>query len=347
MRSRRLEIFAFTAMLFAMLALFVSLQSNSRADDGPTAAVPAAPAVAPQAPAAPQATIPNTFNYQGLLRNPDGTLRSGNFAIDMIIYDQAVGGNELGAGSWPVVPVQDGLFNVVMENTGAIFTANAPVYVGIKVNGEPELIPRQRIHPVPWAQAATALTPNASASNLNLTGTTTLGYTLVSSNAGGLLTLVNQGGYEFQTQGISRLRVNTNGDTIVYGSLKVNNDSPVFIKRWNGFQCSSNEPCLIPTGINNATHYCTMAGWELYMDIEENGGGIYSRWLYTDGNGQWILKFSNNSQDSPQKVWAEIVCYRTGIYSQTFVAASGAAEGVDPTQGQAPEPVAVPADDGQ
>lgn len=343
MRSRRLEIFAFTAMLFAMLALFVSLQSNSRAQGGTGGTG--------QAEAQPQSTeavaaIPNTFNYQGFLRNPDGTPMTGAHNIELALYSDPFGGNPLPPSpwSWSNVSVQDGLFNVVVEDAGSVFTNNAPLYIGLKVNSGPELIPRQRVHPVPWALT---LAPNASVSNLNLTGTTRLGFTLVSSNASGLLTLVNQGGYEFQTQSIPRLRVNPNGDTIVYGSLKVNNDSPVFIKRWNGFQCSSNEPCLIPTGINSATHYCTMAGWELYMDIEENGGGIYSRWLYTDGNGQWILKFSNNSQDSPQKVWAEIVCYRLGSYSQTFVAASGAADGTDPTQGQAPEAVAVPADDGQ
>ncbi|MBX7235510.1 MAG: hypothetical protein K1X65_14080 [Caldilineales bacterium] len=340
MRSRRLEIFAFTAMLFAMLALFVSLQSNTRADDG--SAGPDSAAAPQQA----QADIPHTFNYQGFLRNPDGTPMSGVYKIDLAVYSDVFGGSPLSPSpwSWFNVPVQDGLFNVVVEDTGSVFTANAPLYIGIKVNNGPELIPRQRVHPVPWAQT---LAPNATVSNLNLTGSTLLGYTLVSSNANGLLTLVNQGGFEFQTQSISRLRVNTNGDTIVYGSLKVNNDSPVLIKRWNGFQCTSNEPCLIPTGINSSTHYCTMAGWELAMDISENDSGVYSRWLYTDGNGQWILKFSNNIQDSPQKVWAEIVCYRAGIYAQTFVTASGASDGTDPTQGQAPEPVAAPADDGQ
>lgn len=342
MRSRRLEVFAFTAMLFAVLALFVSLQSNTRADDGPAGPDSAAAPDAQQA----QADIPRTFNYQGFLRNPDGTPMSGSHKIDLAVYSDVFGGNPLSPSpwSWSDVPVQDGLFNVVVEETGAVFTANAPLYIGIKVNNGPELIPRQRVHPVPWAQT---LAPNATVSNLNLTGSTQLGYTLVSSNANGLLTLVNQGGYEFQTQSIPRLRVNTNGDTVVYGSLKVNNDSPVLIKRWNGFQCTSNEPCLIPTGINISTHYCTMAGWELYMDISENDGGVYSRWLETDGNGQWILKFSNNSQDAPQRVKAEIVCYRSGIYSQTAVAPSSADDGTDPTQGQAPEPVAAPADDGQ
>ncbi len=348
MRSRRLEIFAFTAMLFAMLALFVALQSNSRADDGP-GGVLAAPAVAPQAPAAPQAAIPNTFNYQGFLRNPDGTPMNGNYGIGLTFYDQASGGNTWAGGSWPNVPVRDGLFNVVMENVGDLFTAHSPLYIGVSVNGEPELIPRQRIHPVPWASlanTATTLAPDATVSNLNLTGVTKLGNATVNTRNDNLLELNSNGaGFLFGTGGSARFQVNST-DTIVYGRLSVV-DSPVLIKRWNGYQCASNSPCLIPSGINISTHWCTMGGWDLLYDVQEIGTGQWSRWLYTDANGQWIVKISNFTQNVPQQVWAEITCFRSGIYTQQLGTTSNAADGADPSQGQAPALDAAPSDIGQ
>jgi len=351
MRTRRLEIFAFTAMVFAALALFASLQSSSRAEGGPggsTAPASAAPAGLPAANAAPQAaqaTVPNTFNYQGFLRNPDGTPMNGNYEIQIGFYDQASGGTNWAGAGWSPVPVRDGLFNVVMENTGDLFTAHSPLYIGVKVNGEPELIPRQRIHPVPWASlasTATTLVPGATVSNLNLTGTTKLGNADVATRGDNLLGLNSNGaGFLFTTGGAARMQVNST-DTIVYGRLSVV-DSPVLIKRYNGNQCASNSPCLIPTGINISTHYCTMAGWEMGYDIQEIGGGVWSRWLYTDANGQWVLKISNFIQNNPIQVWAEITCFRSGIYTQQLGAASSAAAGANPTQSQAPALDVAPA----
>jgi len=226
MRTRRFEIFAFTAMIFAALALFVSLQSSSRAEGGPggsteAGAVPAAGlSAASTAPQAVQA-VPNTFNYQGFLRNPDGTPRNGNYAIEIRFYDQASGGTNWASAGWSPVPVRDGLFNVVMENTGDLFTTHSPLYIGVSVNGEPELIPRQRIHPVPWAQAATTLMPDAAVSNLKLTGTTKLGNADVATRGDNLLGISSNGaGVLFTTGGAARMQVNST-DTIMYQNAYV------------------------------------------------------------------------------------------------------------------------------
>lgn len=106
--------------------------------------------------------IPSTFSYQGTLRMVNGSLANGNFALRLRIYDQPIGGNTLHDETFNSVVVRDGLFTVVVGDAGTPLGAtvfnNAQLYLGITVNTDSELTPRQRIHPVPWAmQASTAL----------------------------------------------------------------------------------------------------------------------------------------------------------------------------------------------
>ena len=198
MKTRRLEIFAFTAILLAAAALFVSLQGSVRAapgrqEAGPAVAdAPQAVSEAPQVALAPQATIPSTFNYQGFLRNPDGSLVSGSRNITLKIYNQAASGTPLHQETFAGVPVRDGLFNVVLGDGTALpanlFTNNAPLFIGVVVNTDPELIPRQRVHPVPWALQATTLVPNANVQGLNLKGETLIGAMRIWEDGNGVLT---------------------------------------------------------------------------------------------------------------------------------------------------------------
>ena len=112
--------------------------------------------------------IPDTFNYQGFLRKPDGTLATGMYTITAQIYAAADGGAALYHETFPNVTVRDGLFNVVLGDdpqgqdlSGAFSTA--PRFIGLTLVGQGgELIPRQRLHAVPWAIYAT----NAANANL-------------------------------------------------------------------------------------------------------------------------------------------------------------------------------------
>ena len=105
--------------------------------------------------------IPSTFNYQGLLRNPDGSLMTGAYTITAQVYDVATAGSALYTETFPNVTVRDGLFNIVLgddpgsQNLQSVFSAT-PRYIGITLVGQgDELIPRQRLHGVPWALYAT------------------------------------------------------------------------------------------------------------------------------------------------------------------------------------------------
>lgn len=125
------------------------------------------PATALQA--APQAQIPPTFNYQGTLRDTQGNLVTGVRNMTFRIYDAVIAGTKLHEETINNVSVRDGVFNVVLGDStplNANVFANGPRFIGITIAPDAkELIPRQRLHPVPWAQLATNATNATNAAN--------------------------------------------------------------------------------------------------------------------------------------------------------------------------------------
>lgn len=125
------------------------------------------------------ATIPRTFGYQGTLRLADGSLANGNYNITIKLYSVAGGGNALYTETINNVVVRDGLFSVVIggnsEVPASVFD-NTPLYLGIAVAPDPEMVPRQRLYPVPWAmQATTANIASALTPGAGMAGVLTLG----------------------------------------------------------------------------------------------------------------------------------------------------------------------------
>ena len=186
MRVRRGDIMAFVALLFAAAALAFSMQSGRplfAQDAVGQAGVQPAQAQAVAAPA----NIGPAVSYQGTLRNADGSLANGSYNIMICIYGQLTGGNctagnqgaALHQETFTGVQVRSGIFSVVLGDAKP-FPANlfqdAPRFIGITVNSDPEMTPRQRLNAVPWAlqaasaTSAAALTGDAPGQNLALTG---------------------------------------------------------------------------------------------------------------------------------------------------------------------------------
>jgi hypothetical protein len=124
--------------------------------------------------AAAVAAIPNTFSYQGALRLADGTLANGNFKIRLRLYSVPTGGSALHDETFTNVVVRSGVFSVVVGDGGTPIGAtvfdNAQLFLGIAVNDDSELLPRQRLHPVPWAMQATRAQSAVTAINLSQGG---------------------------------------------------------------------------------------------------------------------------------------------------------------------------------
>ena len=106
---------------------------------------------------------PNDMAYQGLLRDSGGQPLAGPVNLEVGIWDAATAGSALYRESHTGVPLQGGVFNLLV-GTGSVITGaigpntfSAPDrYLEVIVNGE-TLAPRQAISSAPFAlRAATA-----------------------------------------------------------------------------------------------------------------------------------------------------------------------------------------------
>jgi len=103
------------------------------------------------------ANIPRAFSYQGTLRLADGSLANGSYNVTLRIYTTVTGGSAIHTESFTNTVARNGAFSVVMGDATPISTTvfdNANLYLGITVAPDAEMLPRQRLFPVPWAMQA-------------------------------------------------------------------------------------------------------------------------------------------------------------------------------------------------
>jgi hypothetical protein len=103
------------------------------------------------------ATIPTAFSYQGTLRLADGNLATGSYTVTLKTYNVVTGGTALHSESFANVVVRNGNFSVVVGDATPINPTvfdDANLYIGVTVAPDPEMLPRQRLYPVPWAMQA-------------------------------------------------------------------------------------------------------------------------------------------------------------------------------------------------
>lgn len=109
-------------------------------------------------PGSPQAAVPQLINYQGKLTNASGQPITSAVTLKFRIYDTPTGGTLLwGPESQPVTPDANGVYNVILgQGTPPVpFPANlfaaTPRYIGVEVNSEGEMTPRQQITAVAYS----------------------------------------------------------------------------------------------------------------------------------------------------------------------------------------------------
>lgn len=104
--------------------------------------------------AAAQTGSPNLVNYQGFLKNSDGTVFDGNIDfIEFKIYDAPTGGSLLWNEAYTDLPVAEGVFNVVLGTANGLTETmfdDEERWLETVIDGEP-LVPRRRFHSVPYA----------------------------------------------------------------------------------------------------------------------------------------------------------------------------------------------------
>jgi hypothetical protein len=98
------------------------------------------------------AAIPEKMNYQGVLLDGTGSpVADGTYVLTFQIYDVDTGGVPLW-GEAQVIPVADGVFNVLLgEVTPMFLQFNVPYWLGISIDGGGELTPRTELTTAPYA----------------------------------------------------------------------------------------------------------------------------------------------------------------------------------------------------
>jgi hypothetical protein len=303
--------------------------------------------------AAPSAiTIPSTFNYQGFLRDAQGNPITGTRKIKVSLWTAVTAGTELYTETFTDVSVRDGLFNVVMGSTQnmspSYFQNVAPLFVGIAVDDGAELLPRQRIHPVPWALTSTTLVPDASVSNLTNNGLLYVsadkknyigpsenptfvdglffwgnkGFAWIAKDANGYLMTLKQetGGWIDKGLAVggtitSDVNVNVGNNLSLAGAMFVNGESPILIKQF----IDQPHGVWVDTGIPYSKYNCTMGSWTIRMDINESAVGDWFRYVERNATtGNWdAMSRSVIHSSTPSKILFDVVCFHTNISQWT------------------------------
>jgi hypothetical protein len=100
------------------------------------------------------ADVPGLINYQGTLTDEYGVAMDTTVSMTFSIYTDSTGGAQVWTESQLAVTVSSGLFNVLL---GSVNTIPDTVFhgisrwLGVQVEGEPEMTPRQRIVAVGYA----------------------------------------------------------------------------------------------------------------------------------------------------------------------------------------------------
>jgi hypothetical protein len=106
---------------------------------------------------------PLTSSYQGTLTDAEGTPINGSVDMTARLYHEPVGGEavweEVRSGA-AAVPVTNGLFHIQLGSVNPITMTllSQPLWLGLSVDGDAEMSPREPLNTVPFAAVAGGLT---------------------------------------------------------------------------------------------------------------------------------------------------------------------------------------------
>ena len=103
-----------------------------------------------------------TISYQGRLADSIGNpVTTSGVGMQFRLYNTDTGGSPLWEESHPAVPVEDGLFHVLLGSTNPIpvslLANNSTLWLGITVGADSEMTPREQIASVPYAMIASTV----------------------------------------------------------------------------------------------------------------------------------------------------------------------------------------------
>lgn len=98
------------------------------------------------------AGVPHLIRFQGKVTDKTGTPLTGAYNITFRIYNALTGGALLWSETQSVVPVNNGIYTVLLGNVASLnLPFDAPYWLSMEVNEDGEMAPRQAITSVGYA----------------------------------------------------------------------------------------------------------------------------------------------------------------------------------------------------
>ncbi len=102
------------------------------------------------------AQVPNNVTYQGYLADTNGQAVNAPVAVSLSLYANAAGGAPLWSEDYVITPTE-GVFNIILGDSQNPFPANlfeGPLFLGIRVEGDSEMVPRTELTTAPFSHKA-------------------------------------------------------------------------------------------------------------------------------------------------------------------------------------------------
>ncbi len=123
--------------------------------------------------AQPATPVPQLLNHEGLLRGADGLPMDDPVVLRLTIHDVPEGGLPLWTEQYQVQPVE-GYYRLTLglqDSLEGIFdAADQERYLGISIDGDPQLSPRHRLLSVPWALVANNVVGDITPTSVSVGG---------------------------------------------------------------------------------------------------------------------------------------------------------------------------------
>ncbi len=103
-----------------------------------------------------QAAFAQEFSVQGVLRDPSGrTLADGAHELTFTLYDTETGGNQLWTETQGSVSLSNGVFSAILGSSSSLsgLAFDQTYWLGISVDGQPEISTRMEITTTPYSMA--------------------------------------------------------------------------------------------------------------------------------------------------------------------------------------------------
>lgn len=115
-----------------------------------------------------RAQVPHLIRYQGTAVDSNEVPLEGPYTITFRLYPAASGGTPAWTEAHTNVPLSKGHFSVLLGQNTALTAMDwsQPRWLGVQINGEPELSPRQQITSVPTAIMAERLSVPVTTSTI-------------------------------------------------------------------------------------------------------------------------------------------------------------------------------------